>query len=111
MAEAMPGTYTANATANTFGKYYDPISLLANLRVLMSFFTKYLWMVTVALGVPGNILTICISLTKENRKISTSIYIAAVAMADTMVLAEEFWGFCIIYWRIGTERPNEFALQ
>jgi hypothetical protein len=110
MAEAMPGTYTANATAMALGKYYDP-SLLANLWALMSFFTKYLWMVTVALGVPGNILTICISFTKENRKISTSIYIAAVALADTMVLAEEFWGFCIIYWRIGIERPNEFALQ
>jgi hypothetical protein len=108
MIDIEEAMYTANETALIVR---EDSSLLETLRILMRFFTKYLWMLTVTLGIPGNILTICVSLSRENRKISTSIYIAAVAAADTLVLTEELWGFSIMYWKVGTERTSQLALQ
>ncbi|XP_064636595.1 cysteinyl leukotriene receptor 1-like [Lineus longissimus] len=57
----------------------------------MDFFTKYFWMLTNTLGIPGNAISFFISLMKENRQFSTCIYMAALAIVDTAHLLDLFW--------------------
>jgi hypothetical protein len=57
---------------------------------LVEFVTELLykwWMVVgVGLGVPGNMMSLMITMKKDNRQISTCIYMAALAIVDTGVL-------------------------
>jgi hypothetical protein len=60
--------------------------------------TKYLWMVVVIVGIPGNLVSLAISLQKDNRGISTCTYMAALACADTQKLVVTAWAYSVLFW-------------
>jgi hypothetical protein len=60
--------------------------------------TRYLWMWVVILGIPGNLLSLAISLQKDNRRISTCLYVAALASADTTKLVVAAWAYTVMFW-------------
>jgi hypothetical protein len=80
----------------------------ALLTFFFDFFTKYFWMLTSVLGIPGNVLSLMISLTKDNRQFSTCIYMAALAVVDTFHLVDIVVAFIAMYWIGGI---NEFQVQ
>jgi hypothetical protein len=63
--------------------------------------TKYVWALLVALGIPGNILALVISLQKSNRTNAACLYMGAIAAADSLVLV--FYGGCqsTMFWFVG----------
>jgi hypothetical protein len=72
--------------------------------------TKYSWMVTVAFGLFGNVMSIIVTLQKDNRRISTCNYMAALAMADTIVLVNECaWRTFFHIW--DENPPTELGMQ
>jgi hypothetical protein len=71
---------------------------ISGLNILFNFVTKYFWLPTIALGIPGNILCILVSLREGNRKISTCIYIAALAAVDTISLSDTVISFIPQFW-------------
>ena len=85
----------------------DP-SIIA-MRLVYHVVTKYLWMLVVGIGLFGNIMSIIVTLQKENRRISTCNYMAALALADSMVLIEVAWGMARLFWMSG--QPSEFTMQ
>jgi hypothetical protein len=66
-------------------------------------------MIIVVMGIPGNILSIFVTLQRQNRRISTCVYMTALASADTMVLIEAAWGHVVTFWR--PQKPTEFEMQ
>jgi hypothetical protein len=43
------------------------------------------------IGLPGNILAIAVASTRQNRKLSPSVYIIAMGVADSVFLLEIIW--------------------
>jgi hypothetical protein len=72
--------------------------------------TKYVWIFLVALGVPGNIITVVISVQRSNRTIAACLYMAAIAAADFLVLVSSGSCYTLMFWIVG-ESLGEFPLQ
>ena len=51
-----------------------------------------LWVVPVALGVPGNLIAILVTTTTDNRKLSTCNYMTGIAVADLICPLSIAWG-------------------
>jgi hypothetical protein len=71
---------------------------LFNFYILLS---RYLWIVPVTIGVPGNVVSILVANRKHNRALSPCIYMKAMAVADSLVLLEHGFALPIMYWEIG----------
>jgi hypothetical protein len=84
-------------------------SALLVLRIVYLIATKYSWIPIVVTGLFGNVMTITITLQKDNRRISTCNYMTGLALADSMVLIEYTWSMLVLFY--GTEEPSEFVLQ
>ncbi|XP_064637525.1 cysteinyl leukotriene receptor 1-like [Lineus longissimus] len=63
--------------------------------------SHYLWVIPVAIGVPGNIIAILVTNRRHNRGLSACIYMKAMAIADTLVLIQYAFALPIMYWDIG----------
>ncbi|XP_064637312.1 cysteinyl leukotriene receptor 1-like [Lineus longissimus] len=101
-------TLDASSTAVRTLPWVDPEEYALNLVFLIT--TRYSWIVIIAVGLFGNVMSIIITLQKDNRKISTCNYMTALAMADTVVLHIEIaWGSYFHVW--DTDPPTEFELQ
>ena len=57
-----------------------------HLELALLALTKYVPFFTCAVGIPGNFISFLVTMKKDNRRISTCIYMAAIAVMDTMVL-------------------------
>jgi hypothetical protein len=73
-------------------------------------FTKYLWYIPTYIGLSGNAMSIMVALQRNNRKLSTSVYIVALASADSLTLAENNWAYNVIFGYYNIV-PSEFHLQ
>jgi hypothetical protein len=62
-----------------------------------------------AIGLFGNVMSIMITLQKDNRRISTCNYMTGLAMADTSVLIEYIWSMYVFFY--GTVEPTDFVVQ
>ena len=69
-----------------------------NLVYGMNFLLQYCWMILVIIGLPGNFLTFLISMKEENRKLSISVFMAALAGADGCVLANVAVTYTLWFW-------------
>jgi hypothetical protein len=85
----------------------DPAVL--DLRLVYLIVAKYSWIPIVSVGLFGNVMSIMITLQKDNRRISTCNYMTGLALADSTVLIEYLWSMFVIFYR--TEQPSEFVLQ
>lgn len=47
---------------------------------------KYWFVTTAVFGLPGNLMSLLVTLRKDNRRISTCVYMAALAIVDSGVL-------------------------
>ncbi|XP_064627969.1 growth hormone secretagogue receptor type 1-like [Lineus longissimus] len=56
------------------------------LKTLFEISFRYLWMVPVVCGIPGNVLTIFVANRKHNKSLSPCIYMTALAVSDTIYL-------------------------
>ncbi|XP_064636935.1 mu-type opioid receptor-like [Lineus longissimus] len=71
---------------------------------------KYAWMFIVAFGLFGNVMSIMITMQKDNRRISTCNYMTALAMADSIVLVNEgIWRIFFHVW--DSDFPTELDMQ
>ncbi|XP_064631360.1 cysteinyl leukotriene receptor 1-like [Lineus longissimus] len=97
-----------DGSTNTTTVYIASVSRTADQTMqspgmaVMLFFSdvlaNYVWMVTAIFGIPGNILCLLISLQKENRRFSTCIYMAGIAIVDTISLVIVVVSFMKMYW-------------
>ena len=71
-------------------------------------FVRYHWIVVEWFGLPGNVISIFVSLKRGNRHVSTCIYIAALAAADSGLLLMIGWVNLIFSYNLPT---SEFTLQ
>jgi hypothetical protein len=95
-------------TTDTNVPFVDPEVEMLRLVYLIA--TKYAWMVTVVLGLFGNAMSIMITLQKDNRRISTCNYMTALAVADSIALANDAaWKVCFHVW--SEDFPTELDLQ
>jgi hypothetical protein len=80
------------------------------LRLVYIIATKYAWIFTVVFGLFGNMMSIIITLQKDNRRISTCNYMAALAMADSIVVVNECaWRTYFHFW--DSNPPTELDMQ
>jgi hypothetical protein len=87
----------------------DPAVLA--LRLLYYLFTEYIFAIVAVLALFGNVMSILITLQKENRKISTCNYMAALAIVDSNVTIAHGWALAWIFWAPPEEAPSELAMQ
>jgi phosphotransferase system glucose/maltose/N-acetylglucosamine-specific IIC component len=66
------------------------------LQAVFTALTQYVWSVPVVFGVPGNILAIIVANRKHNRKLSPSIYMTAMGLADTLFLLQATWVYSLL---------------
>jgi hypothetical protein len=67
------------------------------LKAISFALTNYVWIAAVALGIPGNILSILVANRKHNRKLSPCTYMTAMAVSDTLFLLEVTWYYSVSY--------------
>ena len=70
---------------------------------------KYGFIVLMPFGFTGNVLSLCVMLKPNNRRLSTCIYMSAIAINDNVMLALGLWHFFIVglkvlSWNIWTCR-------
>jgi hypothetical protein len=65
------------------------------LQTVVTVLTQYVWIIPVAFGVPGNILAMFVANRKHNRNLAPCIYMAVMAVADTIFLLETMWFFTL----------------
>jgi hypothetical protein len=64
----------------------------------VDFLLKWWAIVPVLFGVFGNIMSLCVTSMKDNRRISTCVYMSGLAVVDTCVLiATEVYSLCIAH--------------
>ena len=73
--------------------------------------THYIWPPLFAIGILGDIASVLISLQKHNRKISTCIYVGALAVADTLTVVNGMCLFTVIFNFYSDIERKEFARQ
>ena len=85
----------------------DHVALLEHVTVMLY---KWWTVVSVGLGVPGNLMSLMITMKKDNRKISTCIYMAGLAVVDSCVLlfSEILWKLLISHG-LGPGLESNFA--
>ena len=74
---------------------------------------KYGFPVLIPFGFTGNLLSLCVMLKSNNRRLSTCIYMSAISINDNIMLALGLWHFLFIgfmspgglYYR-GLELPS-----
>ena len=90
----------------------EDLSLIRRLLTIYNILTNYIWIFHFTLGVPGNMLTICVANRKHNRHLSPCTFISAMALADTMVLLSQ--SLCVpwptTFWGIGAYIDNRDIL-
>ena len=64
----------------------DPGAAVREMEAYLKVGPNFFFLFAEILGIPGNVLSLLVSLQKRNRNASTCNYIAAMAVADTMVL-------------------------
>ncbi|XP_064636459.1 C-C chemokine receptor type 7-like [Lineus longissimus] len=68
-----------------------------HLALAVQLITKYLWIVPVVFGIPGNILAGMVAFQKHNRNVSTCTYMLGLSVADSLFLMQMVWQFPISY--------------
>jgi hypothetical protein len=53
---------------------------------LTEYISKWWFVFTFVFGIPGNVMSLLVTLKKDNRRISTCMYMAALALIDSTVL-------------------------
>ncbi len=76
------------------------------------FIHKY-WFPVIACGFVGNFLSLCVLLKSNNRRLSTCIYMSAIAINDNLMLSLAMWNFFVVglqvtSWNIWTCRIMGF---
>jgi phosphotransferase system glucose/maltose/N-acetylglucosamine-specific IIC component len=66
------------------------------LQTIVTVLGQYFGFIPVAFGVPGNILAMIVANRKHNRNVAPCIYMAAMAVADTIFLLEMLWFFTLV---------------
>ena len=74
------------------------IELLRLVHIILS---HYMWIVPVAVGVPGNIMAAAIATKKHNRGLSACAYMTGMALADTGLLLHVAWTLPLLYTTLG----------
>jgi hypothetical protein len=69
--------------------------------------TRYVWVIIPLVGLPGNFLSILVALQKENRKVSTCVYMVALGCADSLSLGENLGGSYVIFFTEAGERQMQ----
>ena len=65
----------------------EPDSAVPGWILLLTEYVSKWWFVFVfVFGIPGNLMSLLITLKKQNRRISTCVYMAALALVDSVVL-------------------------
>jgi hypothetical protein len=59
------------------------------LETILYLTSMYTWIVPVVIGVPGNLFSLLVTSSKENRHLSTCYYMSMLAVADTVFLVTE----------------------
>jgi hypothetical protein len=65
----------------------------------LSFFV-YSWTVPILVGIPGNILAVIVATQRYNRKLSTSVFIAAIGVVDSLFLSERLFALLTVDYLI-----------
>ncbi|XP_064643084.1 thyrotropin-releasing hormone receptor-like [Lineus longissimus] len=87
----------AKNTSLTFNNEADELPEHPLLFLLYTILSRYIWIVPVVLGVPGNVLSILVANRKHNRALSPCVYMKAMAVADTLELLEHVLGLTVMY--------------
>jgi hypothetical protein len=72
------------------------------LWVFYNILVKYVWMIPLTIGVPGNIISILVANRKRNQSLSPCIYMTAMAVADTLLLLMQPCFFLLTKWGLGS---------
>jgi hypothetical protein len=82
----------------------------SSMESILYFFTRYFWMITTVFGIPGNVLSFIICLQKDNRRFSTCIYMAGLAVVDSLLLTTRVGMSTKLFW-LNEEPVTEFQFQ
>ena len=87
--------YLFNETNRTIGHTAPPVEeetfTIYIMEILYVILTQYSCHLPVLFGIPGNLLVITIAFRKSNRHLSSCTYLAALGMADTVILIGVAW--------------------
>ena len=89
---SMDETSTISAAEYVRSTTWDP-------QVHLVFTIRFWWYsIVIPVGIIGNLLCLLVLLKKQNRKMSCNVYMAALAMADTMVLVSQSGMTVLMNW-------------
>ena len=71
--------------------------------------SNYVWMVPMVFGFPGNFLSVLVALRKDNRGVSTCVYMAGLATVEFFKIIISSWGYIVI--QMFPESPTELHSQ
>ena len=105
--------YISNTTAEAAVTLkVDASYVMTMMMDMFLFVTKYNWVLGAIFGIPGNSIALCITCKKQNRRVSYSNYMSALAAADLMVLISNAVCNWLLFWGLGDHlEPREIFLQ
>ncbi|XP_064621121.1 uncharacterized protein LOC135483979 [Lineus longissimus] len=73
------------------------------MEVIYTVLSKYVWMLPVVFGIPGNMISVVVTTREHNRHLSPCIYMSAMALVDTLLLVNTAWFVPIIFWNLAQD--------
>jgi hypothetical protein len=101
--EEFPVVMTNDETGSTDDIGHDLYSIIQLMGSMYMVLSKYIWMVPVVFGIPGNMISIVVATREHNRHLSPCVYMSAMAVIDTMLLINTAWFVPIIFWNLAPD--------
>jgi hypothetical protein len=101
----MASEASQNTTVTTRGASFPDLEL-AYLAL-----TRFATLVVIGVGLPGNLMAFLVAIKKSNSHLSTCVYMAGLAVADSAVLFNLLCVNIIIFWKIGENVIRDRSLM
>ena len=86
-----------NVNMSTVDPNSDDIQLM---RVMFEILSKYTWLIPVLFGIPGNMICIVVTTREHNRRLSTCVYMTAMAAVDSLLLVGQACFIPLFWWNL-----------
>ena len=77
-----------------------------DLEFAFTILTRYIPLIIILFGIPGNCMTLTIVMRKHNRHISATRYMAGLAIMDNIVLINLIYA-TTFFWRVWVDHPKQ----
>ena len=88
-----------NVKLTTIDAFMEQVERLLTFKIA-NFINTYWFPVLIPTGIVGNTLSFIVMMKRNNRKLSTCIYMAAISINDNLMMVTSFYNFLVIVMKI-----------